>query len=312
MTRINAFAAALGAALLASAAVAEPSAPPPGGPAKLRVGTFNIRCISPKDKGDRAWVKRGAEVALLIGKLKCDVIGLQEVTPAQLKYLRKVLGGEYGIVAMPRNGDGKSGESVPVCYLKSRLSLEKSGTFWLSKSPHKPGSRSWGTSLPRVCTWAVLKDKATGKRVCFANAHTDHKSEAARINGSKVIVAQLAKIAPDIPVVLVGDHNCNDMDAPAKYLRTVYDDAIYVSKTPPKGVWRSFTGWGKEWKAVPAAEVLKMKPEERKGAGGTRIDFIYVSKTGVRVRNYLTVKAKRKCGEWFSDHLPVIATIELK
>ena len=182
---------------------------------------------------------------------------------------------------------------MPVCYLKKRFDLVKGGTFWLSATPDKPGSRSWGTSLPRACSWALLRDKVSGKRLCFANAHTDHKSGEARVNGVKVVASRLDKVREGAPVVLVGDHNCTDNEAPAAYLRTVYDDAIFVTKAPPKGPWRSFTGWNKR-DDITAAAACKLKPGDTAAGRVHRIDFIYVSKRGVDVLGYLTVNVRRK------------------
>lgn len=278
----------------------------------IRAGSFNIRCATDHDKGERSWNARKKDMAEFLLKLKCDVIGLQEVTPAQLEFIKRKTGSKYGFVYTFRNGDGKSGEAVPVCYSKKRFKLEKSGTFWLSRTPSKHGSKSWGASCPRICTWAVLKDKTTGKKFCFANAHTDHISSEARLNGVKLIVSHLEDAAPGVPVVLVGDHNCVDDDEPAVYLREVYNDAMYVSKTPPFGPWHSFTGWRKR-KAVPAASVLRMKGDERNRIGGNRIDYIYVSKRAIEVQAYATVNAVRKsCGEMYSDHFPVVAQIVIR
>lgn len=306
----------LSVAAMAMAALSAFAAPKPtyrAAPPDFRVGTFNIRCVSTKDKGARSWNVRKGDVAFLIRKLNCDVIGLQEVTPPQMKFLKERMGADYGFVGEFRNSDRKSGEAVPVCYRKSRFDLVKGGTFWLSKTPDRPGSRSWGTSLPRSCSWALLKDKASGRRLCFANTHTDHKSNAARVNGVKVVAGRLAKVSEGAPVVLVGDHNCSDDEEPAAYLRKVYDDAMFVSRKPPLGPWRSFSAWNKQVREVSAAAALRMKPGDRANGRVHRIDFIYVSKKAVDVMAYITVNARRKAvDEYYSDHFPVLAKIRIR
>ena len=99
---------------------------------------------------------------------------------------------------------------------------------------------------------------------------------------------------------------------PAALLRKHYDDAMFVSRTKPKGPWRSFTGWGKRDKELPAAAALKMRPGERDKVGGNRIDYIYVSR-GVYVLSYETFAQKRKgTDEYFSDHQPVVADITVR
>lgn len=277
-------------------------------PCQLRVGTFNIRCISKDDKGARSWGARRGELVDFANKLKCDVIGFQEVTPKQLDFLKSRMS-DYTFVATFREKNRKSGEACPVAYRRSRFDLEDSGTFWLSATPDKPGSRSWKTSLPRICTYAILKDKRSGQRICFANTHPDHKSAEARVKGMEVIAARLEKVRKGASVVLVGDHNCTDNDGPAAFLRKHYDDAILVSKAKPKGPWRSFTGWGKRDKEPSAVDALKMPPGERDKTCGKRIDYIYVSR-GVTVSSYETFAQKRKdADEYFSDHQPVVADI---
>ena len=101
---------------------------------QLRVGTFNIRCICKSDKGARSWGERRGGLAGYANKLKCDVIGFQEVTPRQLDFFKSRMS-DYAFVATFRERDRKSGEASPVAYRRSRFDLEGSGTFWLSSTP---------------------------------------------------------------------------------------------------------------------------------------------------------------------------------
>ena len=297
-------------------------------PVKMRVGTYNIRCATPKDKGDRSWNARRKDFFAQLHKFNLDVFGLQEVTVGQYKEIEKEFS-EYAMVGRFREAKDFSGEAVPVCYRKSRFDLEKSGTFWLSATPDKPGSKSWGSSLPRVCTYVILKDKKSGKKLCFANAHTDHKSGAAREKGMLLVVNRMKEFGSGAPIVFVGDHNCLETDAPAKSVSRLLKDAIYVTKTPPKGPWRTFTAWNWRDKEVSAVDALKL-PEKVRNASkespdadkaknggykwvdcGAKIDFLYVS-SDITVRTYKTFADPRpgkKC--YYSDHFPIVSDIEL-
>ena len=77
---------------------------------QLRVGTFNIRCINKDDKGARSWGERCEGLAGYANKLKCDVIGFQEVTPSQLDFLKSRMS-DYAFVATFRERNRKSGEA---------------------------------------------------------------------------------------------------------------------------------------------------------------------------------------------------------
>lgn len=296
---IKKFFVALTALVWAFAAEAVPEG------ASIRVASYNIRCISKKDKGDRSWNERKADVAQFIKKINADVIGLQEATPPQLRYLKSALP-EYVFTGASRS---KGGEGVPVCYRKDAFEEVKSGTFWLSQNPDMPGSIGWGAKYPRVCTYVILKDAKTGKKFCFANTHTDHKSEKAREKGMMLIIERMKDFGEGCPVVLTGDHNCCDTEAPAVSARKVMDDAMYSTKTPPKGPWRSFTGWHVKETETGAAEALKLPAAERFAKCGSRIDYIYVTRD-TTVRAYATVPEKRPGKDcYYSDHFPVVAEI---
>jgi len=277
----------------------------------FRVASYNIRYIYGPDKpgSNDGWGERCGDMVRILHDMKLDVFGLQEVRPRQLDSLRAGMP-EFAFVGDFRNADRKSGEASPVAFRKDRFEAEKTGTFWLSTKPDVPGSRSWRASCPRICSYAVLRDKRTGKRFCFATTHVDHRSAVAREKGLRLIVERTKAFG--VPVVLTGDHNCNELSAPAKEISKVLDNALCITKTPPKGSWRTFNGWNYVEKEYPAAEAMKLTPEERNSkCGGSRLDFIYVAR-GTRVDEYETVNAVRKSRKMYtSDHFPVAATIEL-
>ena len=297
-------------------------------PVKVRVGTYNIRCIIDKDRDERSWDDRSKDFFAHVRKLDMDVFGLQEVTPRQYSQLENAFP-DYAFVGRFRDAKDFSDEACPVYYRKSRFGLEKSGTFWLSETPDVPGSKSWGSRFPRICTYAILKDKKSGKRFCFANTHTDHVSEEAREKGMLLVINRMKDFGKGAPIVFVGDHNCRETEAPAKAVRNILKDAIYVTKTPPKGPWRTFTGWRWRDSEVLAKDVLKLPMNVRNAREGSpdadktsngghdwidcgkKIDYIYVS-PDIKVLTYETFAAPRpgkRC--YHSDHFPIAADIAL-
>lgn len=298
----------------------------------IKVASYNIRLSGANGRADHgtpnAWKERKEDQLALVKKLDLDVFGLQEVCPDQAQFLRENLSG-YEFVGEHRNADRKSGEASPVCYRKSRFEALEKGTFWLSETPDTPGLKGWGAACPRVCSYLILRDRSTGKKFCFANAHTDHVSALARKNGMLLVIERMKKFGSGLPIVFTGDHNCRETEDPAKAVKEHLNDALYVSENPQKGSWRTFSGWNWRDKEVSIIEALQAPIELRnakKGSPdgmksvqglhpyekyGARIDYIYVSE-GIRVIDFETVNDSRPGKKLYpSDHFPVVATVEL-
>jgi endonuclease/exonuclease/phosphatase family metal-dependent hydrolase len=299
----------------------------------VKVGSYNIRLSGVNGSADRgtpnAWKERKEDLLELVRKLDLDVFGLQEVCPDQAKFLRDNLAG-YEFVGEHRNADRKTGEASPVCYRKSRFEALGKGTFWLSETPDVPGLKGWGAACPRVCSYLILRDRATGKKFCFANAHTDHVSALAREKGMLLVIERMKEFGAGVPIVFTGDHNCREDEAPAKAVAGILKDALYLSENPQRGSWRTFSGW--KWKdsEMPIVEALKVpvemrnakkgSPDAKKDAKGlhpyekygARIDYIYVS-DGIRVIDFETVNDSRPGKKLYpSDHFPVIGDFAVK
>ena len=281
----------------------------------LAVMTYNIRTSSLDKDTDNSWVARRDALAELVERENPDVIGFQEVMPDQGEWLERRLP-QYAFVGEHRNANRKSGEASPVAFRKSRFAAKSSGTFWLSETPDVPGSKSWKTALPRICSYAVLEDSATGRSFAFANTHTDHRSELAREKGMLLIIERMKDFGDGAPIVLTGDHNCLEYEAPARAVSKVLDDAMRLSETQPEGSWRTFNFWTWRDRETTIAEALKRDVRERSNpsdkAAEKRIDYIYVS-PGTRVIGYRTIATPRPGTHLYpSDHFPTVATIQFK
>ena len=286
----------------------------------IKVGSYNIRLSGVDGSADRgtpnAWMERKDDLVDLIRKLDLDVFGLQEVCPDQAAFLREKLS-DYNFVGEHRGADRISDEASPVCYRKSRFEALDKGTFWLSETPDVPGVIGWGAMCPRVCSYLILKDRVTGKKFCFANCHTDHKSAEAREKGMMLVIERMKKFGAGAPIIFTGDHNCREDEAPALAVSKVLKDALYLSETEPMGSWRSCNGWRWRDSEFTISEALSLPVAERNAKSnakkyGVRIDYIYVS-DGVRVFDYETVNCSRFGKKLYpSDHFPVVATIGLE
>ncbi len=287
----------------------------------LRVGTYNIRCIG--DKSPNSWDERRKDLVDLIRDMDLDVFGLQEVTPRQADYLKEKLT-EFEFVGDHRGKDRKSDEASPVFFRKSMFSPEKTGTFWLSETPDTPGLKGWGAACPRVCSYLVLREKATGRRFCFANTHTDHRSALAREKGMLLVLERMKKFGKGAPIIFVGDHNCTENEKPALAVTSVLNDALLASESTPRGSWRTFNGWRWRENEISNAAALSSsvaernalqkpgaQPADSKKCDGPRIDYIYVSKD-IKVLDIETVNAPRPGKKLYpSDHFPIVSTLRL-
>ncbi len=282
------------------------------GAVKLRVGTYNMRYTNGDVGTVNAWENRRDDMVALVRKLDMDVFGAQEVRPEQAAFLRETLA-DYEFVGDHRAADRVSDEASPVFYRKSRFEAEKHGTFWLSETPDVPGVAGWGAACPRVCSYLVLRDKASGKRFCFANTHTDHISAEAREKGMLLIIERMREFGEGAPIVFTGDHNCREIAAPAIAVSKILANALYESETPPRGPWRTFNGWKWRDAEMSTLDAFKDIPSVRNAPGrDSRIDYIYTTR-GVRVLDYATVAEARPGKRLYpSDHFPVVATIEIQ
>lgn len=273
--------------------------PKSGEPIPLRALTFNIRYDNAAD-GENGWKHRRDGVARLIGERKVDVAGLQEVLASQLDDLRERLPG-YDFVGVGRDDGKRKGEFSPLLVRKEAFEIIASGTFWLSSTPDKPGSKGWDAALPRVCTWAHLRSRQDGRGdFLAASTHFDHQGAKARLESAKLIRHQLAGIQKSQKisggVIVMGDFNCTERDAPYLALAAKDEDAGAAS-------WID---------AYHAEKIIREGPDStwngfKEISPGQRIDFVFCS--GLRAQRHEVIDAR--VGERFlSDHLPVLVIVD--
>lgn len=283
----------------------------------IRVASYNIRGSGQSEPStEREWPNRRAEFLNFVKGLDFDIYGFQEVMPDQRTYMSERMS-EWTFIGDHRNANRTSGEANPIAFRTARFDLLSTGTFWLSTTPETPGSKSWSTSLPRICTWAILRDRIDGQEFLFANTHLDHQSTEARNEGITLIRQRIKEYANGLPIILTGDHNASETSHEQTLARQAFKDGMYASKTTPEGPWASCNGFvGSADLEDPASYVITLSREERVNGKdgdsfGNRIDYIYVS-SAVEVESYRTYNDRMsgtKCH--FSDHFLVGATLSL-
>jgi len=257
---------------------------------QLVVGTFNIRYDNPRDTGN-LWVNRAPVVSNLIRFHNFDVIGIQEGLKNQLDDMSKALP-EYERYGKGRDDGKDGGEHSAIFYKKSIFKLLKSGDFWLSETPDKPGLGWDATCCNRICSWVYLQDLKTKKQFYAFNVHFDHQGVVARKESSKLILKKISEIAGNTPAILTGDLNGGrDSEwykelAECKLLTDTYTQVKF-----PYANNASFNSF-------------------RTPRGQAVIDHIFITK-GFTVNKW-GILTDTYYGKFPSDHFPVLAEIILK
>lgn len=268
---------------------AEASTPP------LRVMSFNIRYGTAGD-GENSWPLRRDLVIRTIRGFQPDLLGVQEALTFQCEFLQRELPG-YGFHGVGRDDGQKEGEYCGIYYRQDRFELVDAGHFWLSETPSVPGSVSWDSSLTRMLSWVVLRDReAGGREFVYANTHFDHRGQQARLESARLIRRRAAEILPQTPAILTGDFNTTEDGAPYAALvegdaadRTRLIDAYRTVHPERQKNEATFGGW-------------KLVPE------GSRIDWILHSDHFTAVEAH--IDQTNDGGRFPSDHYPVEAVLD--
>ena len=177
-------------------------------PCTLRIMSFNIRAggVNGNTIYDRMTIGLSQ-----IFEIMPDSFGLQEATNVWMVGLDERLT-MYDWVGCEINSGGDvllRGYANPIFYLKDKFKLLDSGYFWLSDTPNVP-SIGPDASMPRLCTWAKLKNRLTGQVYVHVNTHFDHVAEQARVQAGILVSAFIEEHFSDVPVVFTADMNTTE------------------------------------------------------------------------------------------------------
>lgn len=218
---------------------------------QIKVLTCNIRVDLEEDAAKGlGWKDRREACLSVIKKQKADLIGFQEVLKGQFLDLKENLkdyfafgfdGPEMDAFKEGYHGIAKN----PILFSKKRFELLAASAYWLSETPLKAGSLSWGSARARNAVFVRLLDKKTNKEIRLTNLHLDHVSNEAKEGQIKVVLEEAAQYQSDFPQILTGDFNVG-MDS------KVYRDVIaagwkdsYVQvkgNETPEGTTHGFKG----------------------------------------------------------------------
>lgn len=253
---------------------------------RLNVMSYNIKFDDKRDSINN-WERRKSRVIGLLKYHQPDIIGTQEGLLHQLEDIQSGLG-KFKFVGVARDDGAQKGEYSAFFYDTTKLQVLKSGTFWLSKTPETP-SKNWDAALPRICTWAQLEVKDSGKQFYLFNTHFDHVGEVARLEGAKLIIQKINEVAVQLPVVLMGDFNFTPDAEPYRLIIESLKDARKLSTTKPYGPEATFNAFN--FSKMPVR----------------RIDYVFFR--GLHVVRYATLADSQNMS-YPSDHFPILARIQ--
>jgi len=265
------------------------------------VMSCNIRYSRAPD-GENAWPLRRELALRTILSRGPDVVCLQEVTDEQFAWLAPRMTG-YSSVATIDTPAGADPVNT-IFYRHDLLRPTSVGAYWLSRTPHVAGTRSWASDCVRLVTWARLVSGGAGKgngagpetasprEVRIVNTHLDHISQRARVHQARMIAQDCAAYPPAYPQVLTGDFNCDRRNPAVKtLLRSGFRDTYEAvhGTADPFGTYHGFEG-----------------RDHRGGVG--KMDWV-MTRGGWTVRAAEIVTDSEN-GRYPSDHFFVLADIE--
>jgi endonuclease/exonuclease/phosphatase family metal-dependent hydrolase len=256
----------------------------------INIISYNIRFNNPGD-GVNAWPNRSSQVAALLSFHQADIFGLQEALIGQIEDIQAQMP-QMKWVGVGRDDGEKAGEFSPLFYNSEKFTALKSGGFWLSETPEKPGL-GWDAACNRVCSWLLLKENKSKKKFMVFNTHFDHMGVKARTESAKLILKKIKALNPSgFPVILTGDFNLTPEQEPISVIKSELQDSRSITKQAAYGPTGTFNGFKFD-------SPLK-----------DRIDYVFVSNS-IEVKRYGALTDSKDL-RYPSDHLPVFVNLELK
>lgn len=242
----------------------------------LSVISSNIRYDEPRDDV-HSWENRRDFLASRLLDYSPDLLATQE---GKLPQIRDIDDRLTGLQCVDSHREWVESLMYPcLFYDPDKLTLAESGDFWLSESPSTAGSRSFGSSFPRLCTWAQFEEG-----ILAINVHLDNSNSETRLCQIRVLMEQLeAQRKSGNAIVLMGDFN----ESPECPVRELINKEWPDLKDP--------------WLELGQAEESSHHHFYEKIDYGSRVDWILTSESLV-AEEILLDKSQSDSGIYPSDH----------
>ena len=236
--------------------------------------------------------RRAHLFAQQINDLMPDSFGVQEINSDWVARFEELLP-QYAYYGVKRGGDGeeRTSEMSGIFYLKDKFNLLDSGTFWISNTPEIE-SKFDGAACYRICSYAVLENKATGFKYIHMNTHLDHVSDEAQNLGGNLILNKANELKQkymDAKIVITGDFNQNPDGEAVKILSA--NGFMNANSVVENGEnIATYHGWTGITEDAP-------------------IDYIFADET-LKIKSY-NVHSEKQTNSFVSDHYMIYSEIEI-
>lgn len=253
----------------------------------MKFVTFNIRCSWDKD-GINSFLHRAGGILQKIRTEAPDVVCFQEVTDPIAAFLRQNLTG-YHLLFNQRNADYR-GEGLALAVKTDTIEVLGLEFFWLSPTPHTPGSRFEEQSrCPRICQVALLRYGSTIFRVY--NVHLDHVSDTAQRLGMEAVLKKMIahRNENEFPLFLCGDFNATPESAAVALCRECAEIKLVETTSAIPDTYHAFGS--------------RENP--------LKIDYVFTDAATATNPYAVTAWTDESDGIYLSDHFPLQLAIEL-
>jgi len=279
----------------------------------LTVATFNVGCYKCTTKSLPKWETRRDAVATRINTEAPDVLGIEELSQSKLKGagglkqyqdLMNRLDKKYMITSCGTSRSASicktARNETGVIYNSDTVEALDTGFVALPKA---------SGHITRYMSWALLREKSTGKEFLFGVAHLEPAAKFASVRAKQAAtVASVLKqhgLGSGLPTFMVGDFNSHADAAP---YRTMINAGLNDPLGRKAGAQR--TAETRIHTNYNSFNWYKRNPPH---SSGTAIDFIFT--TQMRVSQYETVVKLGSNGKVVgtipSDHNMVRAVVWL-
>lgn len=241
--------------------------------------------------GENGWQFRKEQCVRVIQKYKPDIICFQEMCEDQHDDIACSFP-DFGYYGIPSGMTGKDPFNSIFYDCKQFKMIAGSG-YWLSETPHIPGSKSWDSCCIRVANWMRLICTRNNREFRIINTHLDHISQLARENQARIICEDTSVFPDDYPQILTGDLNCNHTNPAIKFIK----------KHGWVDTYEAF--FGKDDNPQTFHEFHGIDSNDNSG----KIDWVFVK--GVIRTSRAGIIRDNENGRYPSDHYFVYADIEL-